>query len=146
MPAGATAMTLTTDRLILRPQREQDAAVLHQLRGERDERVPPHRRPDAHGPPTVADIADDLRQQQDAVRPGLLTVVLQGSGEAIGYCGVVWDADGVRPELAFELLGAMHNREARLHRDRGGHEGRPARTLSDDPVSYTHLDVYKRQG
>ena len=110
MPAGATAMTLTTDRLILRPQREQDAAVFHRLWGERDERVPPHRRLDAHGHPTVADIADDIRQQQDAVRPGQLTVVLQESGETIGYCGVVWDADGVRPELAFELLGAMHNR------------------------------------
>lgn len=111
MPVDPRATTLTTDRLVLRPQRVQDAAVFHRLWTERDERVPAHRRLDADGHPTEAEIVDDIRQRRRGpARLGLLTVVQKESGEPIGYCGVVWDAEGDRPELAFELLRSTHNR------------------------------------
>ena len=104
------AATLTTERLYLRPQQVQDADVFRRLWTERDERVPAHRRLDADGHPTVAEIADDIRQTSARARPGLLTVVLRESDAVIGYCGLVFDDDGERPELAFELLSAVHNR------------------------------------
>ncbi len=103
------AATLTTERLYLRPQQVQDADVFRRLWTERDERVPPHRRLDAAGHPTLAEIADDIRQKSARAQPGLLTVVLRESDAVIGYCGLVFD-DGERPELAFELLSAVHNR------------------------------------
>ncbi|MFJ4164266.1 GNAT family N-acetyltransferase [Microbacterium sp. NPDC089698] len=109
MSEDPRATTLTTERLILRAQQERDAEVFHQLWTERDERVPPHRRIDAEGHPTVADIADSIRGGDSHARPGLLTVVLRESDAVIGYCGVVFDDDD-RPELAFELLSAVHNR------------------------------------
>lgn len=40
---------LETSRLRLRPWRAAEATVLRQLWVERDPRVPPHRRIDAHG-------------------------------------------------------------------------------------------------
>lgn len=107
----STRPTLTTERLILRPQQEADALVFHQLWTERDERVPPHRRLDAEGRPTVADIAKDIRRGSGQEAPGLLTVVLRASGEVIGYSGIVFDGtgDANEPELAFELLREVHN-------------------------------------
>ena len=110
MHENAQAAALTTDRLVLRPQRAPDAEVFRQLWTERDERVPPHRRLSADGRPTVAEIAEEIRRERFAERPGLLTVVLRESDEVIGYCGVVFDGDGERPELAFELLRAVHDR------------------------------------
>ncbi|MVQ42515.1 GNAT family N-acetyltransferase [Microbacterium sp. MAH-37] len=98
---------METYRLVLRRQRESDAEVFHRLWTERDERVPEHRRIDADGHPDVQDIAAHIRGL-DGSRPGLLTVVLRETGQIIGYCGIVWDGD--EPELAFELLRAVHNR------------------------------------
>lgn len=109
MPEESRA-TLTTERLLLRPQRVQDAGVFRRLWTERDVRVPPHRRLDAEGHPTVAEIADGIRRESSPAHPGLLTVVLRESDAVIGYCGLVFDGDGERPELAFELLSAVHNR------------------------------------
>ncbi|UNK69298.1 GNAT family N-acetyltransferase [Microbacterium sp. H1-D42] len=102
---------LQTERLILRRQSVADAAVFHQLWTERDDRVPAHRRLDASGHPTVEDIAAHIRDL-DLSRPGLLTVELRETEEPIGYCGVVWGGDEAtdEPELAFELLRAVHNR------------------------------------
>lgn len=103
--------TLRTARLRLRRQLEQDAVVFHQMWTERDERVPAHRQLDAHGHPNMHDIAAHIRGLDQSI-PGLLTVELRETGEVIGYCGVVIDGeqDADEPELAFELLRAVHNR------------------------------------
>jgi hypothetical protein len=56
MAGGATPgreVVLETGRLLLRPWRVAGAVVLHELWTERDPRVPPHRRIDADGHPTV---------------------------------------------------------------------------------------------
>jgi [ribosomal protein S5]-alanine N-acetyltransferase len=47
--------TLETDRLILRHPRAGEAAIYRQLWTERDPRVPPRRRINAEGQPTVED-------------------------------------------------------------------------------------------
>lgn len=109
--------SLSTQRLLLRPSRPGDASVYRQLRTERDHRVPPHRRIDPVGRPTVAAIADDIRAE--TARPAdahrLLAVELQESRGVIGYCGLVDGGvtfpDGsspAEPELAYELLQSAH--------------------------------------
>lgn len=100
---------LRTARLVLRPLEEGDAAVLRELWSEREPRVPPHRRIDAEGRPTVSDLA---RRVQDAVGPppGLLAVEVAETGEVVGYCGIVPTDDGEDPELAFELLRGHQGR------------------------------------
>jgi RimJ/RimL family protein N-acetyltransferase len=112
MPGEAARTTLTTERLILRPQRVEDAAVFRQLWADRDLRVPPHRRIDQEGRPTEADIVSHIREAADDERPGLMTVTSRTTGEVIGYSGLVFDSTRrlAGPELAFELLLAMHNR------------------------------------
>lgn len=101
---------LTTERLTLRDQRVDDAAVFRQLWTERDLRVPPHRRLDSQDRPTADDIATGIRA--GISEPGLLTVQRKDTGEVIGYCGLLFH--GHLPtdeaELAFELLRAVHNR------------------------------------
>ena len=87
---------LDTDRLHLRAWRVSDAVMQHQLWAERDARVPPHRRLDADGRPTVAELEERGPQ-------GLFVIELSSTGEAIGYCGLI-EGDGGGPELAFELL------------------------------------------
>lgn len=49
--------TLETDRLLLRRSTVGEAAIYRRLWTERDPRVPPHRRIDSEGRPTVEDIA-----------------------------------------------------------------------------------------
>lgn len=95
---------ITTDRLLLRPWRVDEAAVQRETWSERDPRVPPHRRIDAHGHPTVADLEASVRADQSS-STGVLAVELKASGEVIGQCGLVKSGRGARePELAFELL------------------------------------------
>ena len=95
---------LETDRLLLRPWRAGEAAIQRELWSERDPRVPPHRRIDADGHPTVADLEEALGAQRPS-SAGLLAVEPKVVGEAIGYCGLVDGEHGPRePELAFELL------------------------------------------
>ena len=112
MPPTPAPDTLQTERLKLRRQRVSDAAVYHQLWTERDARVPPHRRIDAEGHRTQADIAARIREEQKAPWPGLLSVEKKGTAEVIGYCGLVASGNGSKdePEMAFELLRAVHNR------------------------------------
>jgi len=100
--------TLETDRLVLRPSRVEDAAVYRQLWTERDPRVPPHRRINSEGRPTVEDIAAQLHAEHQ--EPGLLAVERKGPGDVIGYCGLIVDGNGTpdEPELAYELLRAAH--------------------------------------
>jgi ribosomal-protein-alanine N-acetyltransferase len=97
-------VVLATERLLLRPWRPEEAVVQRELWTERDPRVPPHRRIDECGRPTVAELEEAIR----AARPssiGLPAVERKGAGDVIGYCGLIdgRGADG-EPELAFELL------------------------------------------
>lgn len=102
--------TLETDRLILRHRRVDEAAIYRQLWTERDPRVPPHRRIDREGRPTVEDIAAQIRAEGEESRPGVLAVERKRTGDVIGYCGLVFPAYGSpdEPELVYELLRAAH--------------------------------------
>lgn len=104
-------ITLRTDRLTLRPQEIGDAEVFHRLWGERDERVPAHRRLDADGRPTVEDVAAHIEGGKSA-RSDLLTVVDRSTGDVYGYCGLIFEGNGSddEPEIAFELLRVVHGR------------------------------------
>ena len=108
MAGGATPgreVVLETDRLLLRPWRVAEAVVQRELWTERDPRVPPHRRIDADGHPTVADLEDSIRTNQPS-SIGLLAVERKAAGDVIGYCGLIDSGRGSdgEPELAFELL------------------------------------------
>jgi ribosomal-protein-alanine N-acetyltransferase len=97
-------VVLETGRLLLRPWRVAEAVVQRELWTERDPRVPPHRRIDADGHPTVAELEDWIR----TTRPssiGLLAVERKAACDVIGYCGLI-DGRGPQgePELAFEFL------------------------------------------
>jgi [ribosomal protein S5]-alanine N-acetyltransferase len=95
---------LETARLRLRPWRVADAAFQREMWVERDPRVPPHRRIDADGHPTVTDIEESIR----AAGPrsaGLLVVERKDKGAALGYCGLIDSGLGPQePELAYEFL------------------------------------------
>ena len=101
---------LETDRLILRRRRADEAAIYRQLWTERDPRVPPHRRISPDGRPTEADVAAQIRVEDEAEGLGLLAVQRKDTGEVIGYCGLVFHGTGApdEPELAYELLQATH--------------------------------------
>lgn len=110
MPSDRVPVILETERLILRPGVPDDAEAFHRMWTERDDRVPPHRRLDADGRPTVADVAERIRADGEAPGLGLLTVERRDTGEVIGYCGLVARGNGStdEPELAYELLRAVH--------------------------------------
>lgn len=97
-------VVLETDRLLLRPWQVAEAAVQREMWAERDPRVPPHRRLDADGHPTVADFEEAIRAAKpSAVR--LLAVERKTVGDVVGYCGLVDSGRGAQePELAFEFL------------------------------------------
>lgn len=108
MAGGVTpgrAIVLETARLLLRPWRVAEAAVQRELWTERDPRVPPHRRIDADGHATVADLEESIRTNQPS-SIGLLAVERKGARDVIGYCGLIGSRRGSEgePELAFELL------------------------------------------
>ena len=98
-------LSLETSRLLLRPWQAAEAAVLRQLWTERDPRVPPHRRIDADGHPTLAELEDSIRTSQPSTI-GLLAIERKAARDVIGYCGLVDSGRGSEgePELAFELL------------------------------------------
>ena len=103
LPAGDTEATLETDRLLLRPWRVAEAVIQREMWAERDPRVPPHRRIDADGRPTVADLEEAIRTEQPS-SVGMLAIERK-AGEVIGYCGLIDSGHGAQePELAFELL------------------------------------------
>ncbi|RCH66584.1 N-acetyltransferase [Streptomyces sp. SDr-06] len=101
--ARGSEVVLETSRLVLRPWRVAEAAVQRELWTERDPRVPLHRRIDADGHPTVAELEDSIRTHRSR---GLLAVERKAFGDVIGYCGLVDSERGAagEPELAFELL------------------------------------------
>ncbi len=97
-------VVLETARLSLRRWRVADAVFQRELWLERDPRVPPHRRIDADGHPTVTDIEDSIRAAGPS-SAGLLVVARKGEGEALGYCGLIDSGLGPQePELAYEFL------------------------------------------
>jgi RimJ/RimL family protein N-acetyltransferase len=98
-------VVLETDRLLLRPWRVAEAVVQRELWTERDPRVPPHRRIDVDGRPTVADLEDWIRTKRPS-SIGLLAVERKAARDVIGYCGLIDSGRGSEgePELAFELL------------------------------------------
>ena len=104
-PAARSEIVLETDRLLLRPWRVTEAGVQRELWTERDPRVPPHRRIDADGHPTVADLEEAIRAEQ-SLSIGLLAVERKAARDVIGYCGLIDNDRGPEgePELAFELL------------------------------------------
>jgi len=102
-----------TERLLLRPWRVSDAVVSRELWEERDPRVPPHRRIDADGHPTLGELEASIRDMSPPDRIGLLVVESRDQGEVLGYCGLILDErfPPDEPEIAFELL--------RRHQGRG---------------------------
>lgn len=78
---------------------------MRELWTERDPRVPPHRRIDAEGRPTLEELEESIRTTQPS-SVGLLAVERKTAGNVIGYCGLVDSGRGSEgePELAFELL------------------------------------------
>ncbi|GAA1444809.1 GNAT family N-acetyltransferase [Leifsonia poae] len=104
-------VVLETDRLLLRRWRVSDAAVQHELWTERDPRVPPPRRIDADGHPTVEDIEGWIRRDEHASVRDLLVAERTGEGDVIGYCGLIPSVHGQdgEPELAFEFLRRVWN-------------------------------------
>lgn len=102
---------LATARLLLRPWRVAEAVVQRELWTERDPRVPPHRRIDAEGRPTLAEIEESIRTDR-LWSTSLLAVERKGSQDVIGYCGL-FGSDKVpdgEPELAFEMLQRVWGR------------------------------------
>lgn len=94
-----------TSRLLLRPWRVAEAVVLRELWTERDPRVPPHRRIDADGHPTLTELEDSIRANPPS-SVGVLAIERKAVRDVIGYCGLVDSGRGSEgePELAFELL------------------------------------------
>jgi [ribosomal protein S5]-alanine N-acetyltransferase len=107
--AGGSApgreVVLETGRLLLRPWRVAEAVVQRELWTERDPRVPPHRRINADGHSTVADLEESIRINQPS-SIGLLAVERKAARDVVGYCGLIDSGRGSEgePELAFELL------------------------------------------
>lgn len=97
-------VVLETERLLLRPWRVDEAPTQREMWSERDPRVPPRRRIDADGHPTLAEFEEAIRAHQPS-SVGLLAMERKTVGDAIGYCGLVDSGHGAQePELAFELL------------------------------------------
>ncbi|NUT47438.1 MAG: GNAT family N-acetyltransferase [Saccharothrix sp.] len=99
-------VVLETTRLLLRPWRVAEAVVQRELWAERDPRVPPHRRIDADGHPTVEELADAIRAARPSSTTGLSAIERKAVGDVIGYCGLIDSGRGAdgEPELAFEVL------------------------------------------
>ncbi|MFL6001892.1 MAG: GNAT family N-acetyltransferase [Nocardioides sp.] len=104
-------LPLETSRLLLRPWQAAEAAVLRQMWTERDPRVPPHRRIDADGHPTLAELEDSIRTSQPS-SIGTLAIERKAERDVIGYCGLVDSGRGSErePEIAFEVLRSAWGR------------------------------------
>ncbi|MGW8482649.1 GNAT family N-acetyltransferase [Microbacterium sp. NPDC055903] len=97
---------IRTERLALRAWTEADAGFHRELWSERDPRVPPHRRIDAAGRPTIEELAAWIRRSPDQGPIRTLVVERLGTAEPLGYCGLVTGGDEHpdEPEIAFEFL------------------------------------------
>ncbi|MFE5294566.1 GNAT family N-acetyltransferase [Isoptericola sp. NPDC056618] len=105
LSARGPETVLETARLTLRPWRVPEAIVQRRLWEERDPRVPPHRRLDEAGRPTLDEMTAWIRDGTRAPGLGLLAVERRGEGDVIGYCGLIAGTVGPHePEVAYELL------------------------------------------
>ncbi len=98
MTAGAAPRgepSFGTSRLSLRPWRVDEAAVLRELWTERDPRVPPHRRIDADGHPTLGELKDSIRTGEPSSL-GMLAIERNVALDVIGYCGLVDSGQDLR--------------------------------------------------
>ena len=104
-PAPHGEPAFETSRLMLRAWRTIEADVMRELWAERDPRVPPHRRIDVDGHPTLAELEESIRTNPPSSL-GLLALERKDTHGVIGYCGLVDSGRGREgePELAFELL------------------------------------------
>ena len=107
MAPVSTPDPIGTERLLLRPSTRADAEVFHRLWTERDARVPPWRRLDDDGHPTLAEVAAQIDDDR-----GLFTIVRRATGDPLGYAGLVGRGHGTEaePELVYELLRSAHGR------------------------------------
>lgn len=108
MGIGADVVVLGTERLVLRRWQVSDAGLQRTLWTERDPRVPPHRRIDAEGHPTLDEFEDRIRRGDPDASLGLLAVERRDLGDVVGYCGLLANDHGQfgEPELAYEFLRA----------------------------------------
>ncbi|WP_432482903.1 GNAT family N-acetyltransferase [Kineococcus esterisolvens] len=102
---GDDEVVLTTSRPQLPTWWVGEALVIRQPWQERDPRVPPHRRLDADGRPTVKDL-ERWVQAQRPVTLGWLAVERKLEGGVVGHCGLLASErlPAGEPEVAFELL------------------------------------------
>lgn len=108
-----SALPLVTPRLVLRRRVPGDAAVVRSLWEERDPRVPAHRRVDAEGHPSEAELAEAIGLEPVEPGRGLLSVLTRHDGAVIGYCGLLAGGVPERPEaveIAYELLASARGR------------------------------------
>ncbi|MEU4684888.1 GNAT family N-acetyltransferase [Streptomyces xinghaiensis] len=104
MPAYETMpFHLETERLILRPWAESDAAEFCALLSERGD-----------GTPTVEHIRTAIAKLlTETAATGIATLPVQrrDEGDFIGYCGlVIGRATMEEPEIAYELFQSVHGR------------------------------------
>jgi ribosomal-protein-alanine N-acetyltransferase len=140
MSASETAggdRCVETERLLLRPWRVSEAGVQRELWTERDPRVPPHRRIDADGNPTIADLAATIRAQHQPSPIGLLAVERTAFGDVIGAAGLIEHKGGPASvgdvELAFEFLRRAWGQ---------GYATEAARAVLDWAASHGHQRVW----
>lgn len=105
LSARGPETVLETARLTLRPWRVTEAPVQHELWAERDPRVPPHRRLDEAGRPTLEEMEAWIRDGTRSPGLGLLAAERRAEGDVVGCCGLIDGALGPHePEVAYELL------------------------------------------
>ncbi|MEU9202039.1 GNAT family N-acetyltransferase [Streptomyces sp. NPDC048332] len=98
---GTMSFHLETERLILRPWAESDAAELRALQSERGE-----------GTPTLdytRTLIAKLLAATETTRIALLPVQRRDEGDFIGYCGLIIGRSTLEePEIAYELFQRTH--------------------------------------
>ncbi|GAB2506095.1 GNAT family N-acetyltransferase [Nocardiopsis aegyptia] len=104
MPSYETmSFHLETERLVLRPWAESDAAELRALHAERGK-----------GTPTVEYTRSLIAKQLTATATtgiALLRVQRRDEGDLIGYCGLIIGRSTLEePEIAYELFQRAHGR------------------------------------
>jgi RimJ/RimL family protein N-acetyltransferase len=105
---------LETTRLRLRRSQVEDSQAIRDLWLERDGRVPPHRRIDGLGRPSLEDMQQPIAAElAESERSGLwlLAIERKSARGFIGYCGLtVGAATEAEPEIAFEVFRAHQGR------------------------------------